>query len=314
MSDLRSRARAAAGGNGRTPAAPGTDVDRRPTGKTLESQIQAMQSQFALAMPRGVEATQLVRDALTCLRQTPQLMQCEPMSVLGALMTCAQLGLRPGVLGHAWVLPYWDNRTRKYKAQFILGYQGMVELAHRSGKIASLVGRTVYKNDTFDIEYGLDDNLIHKPSLTDRGEAIGYYAIVKLTTGGRAFWFMSKADCESWRDQYAPRNKRQEIVGPWTDNFDSMAVKTCVRQLAKWMPKSTELSVALVADEGVRVNLDVDLDAAEATYHPTGNEIGGAVVETPPGGVSVSDHLDGKPVQGAVDDEYDPTTEPEWGS
>jgi len=297
MSDLRTRARAAAG-NGE----PGTDVDRRPTGTTLAQQIQAMQAQFAMAAPKGIEATQLVRDALTCLRQTPQLAQCEPMSVLGALMTCAQLGLRPGVLGHAWVLPYWDNRARRYNAQFVIGYQGMVDLAHRSGRIASLIARTVHANDHFDVDYGLDDSLVHKPLLTgDRGEPVGYYAIVKLTTGGRAFWFMSRADCEAWRDKYAPRNKRQEIVGPWKSDFDAMAMKTCVRQLAKWMPKSTELSVALVADEGVRVDLTANLDAAETTYHPTGDEIEGDIT-TPAGGITIQPQHTESAVDGMGDD------------
>ena len=60
-------------------------------------------------MPKGVEAAQLVRDALTAVRTNPKLAECEPNSVLGSLMTCAQLGLRPGVLGHAWLLPFWDT-------------------------------------------------------------------------------------------------------------------------------------------------------------------------------------------------------------
>jgi recombination protein RecT len=47
-----------------------------------------------------------------------------------------------------------------------------------------------------------------------------------------------------------------------------MAQKTCIRQLAKYMPKSTELAVALVADEGIRVDLSPTTDAAEATEHP----------------------------------------------
>ena len=48
-------------------------TDRTPTGLTLQTQIREMESQFALAMPKGLEAAQLVRDALTCLRQTPNL-------------------------------------------------------------------------------------------------------------------------------------------------------------------------------------------------------------------------------------------------
>lgn len=260
---------------------------------SLVKQIQQMQSHFALAMPRGAEAAQLVRDALTCLRTTPKLAECEPQSVLGALMTCAQLGLRPGVpgLGHAWVLPFWDSRyvwldaegnQRKggHRAQLIIGYQGYRELAQRSGQIATVIARVVHEHDHFDIDYGLADNLVHKPKLDGpRGEAVGYYAIVKYTSGGYAFWHMSKAEVEEHRDRYAMARKQvwrdgkkvageTEIVGPWRDQFNEMAAKTVFLRLAKWMPKSTELASAIVADESVRVDLAPDPDALLHGEHP----------------------------------------------
>ena len=170
--------------------------DRTPQpGTSLRDQIRSMEAQFALAMPKGAEAAQLVRDALTCIQKTPKLLDCVPQTVLGALMSCAQLGLRPGVagLGHAWVLPYWDSkfenpngRRGAYVAQLIIGYKGYVDLAYRSGQIATVIGRTVYDGDTFDVEYGLDDKLIHKPALAgDRTTPVAHYAIVKLANGGR---------------------------------------------------------------------------------------------------------------------------------
>ena len=101
---------------------------------SLANQIQSMEKQFALAMPKGMEAQQLVRDALTCLRQTPDLALCTPASVLGSLMTCAQLGLRPGVLGHAYLLPFYDKRAGGKVAQLVVGYQGWWSLHTEAGK------------------------------------------------------------------------------------------------------------------------------------------------------------------------------------
>ena len=46
---------------------------RTGTGPSLSDDIKRMESSFAMAMPRGNEATQLIRDALTCLRTTPKL-------------------------------------------------------------------------------------------------------------------------------------------------------------------------------------------------------------------------------------------------
>lgn len=240
---------------------------------TLANQIQAMEKQFALAAPRGMEATQLVRDALTCLRQTPQLAECEPATVLGSLMTCAQLGLRPGVLGHAWLLPFWDGRTKSRKAQLVIGYQGLVELAHRSGKIQSLIARTVYENDDFDVEYGLEDKLMHKPCLRGhKGQPLAYYAVAKLTTGGHAFFVMNHDEMLAYRDNNATAKTRDgKVVGPWAQHFEAMAHKTCVRQLAKWLPKDTEFEQAIAADDSVRV--DVTPSAIDYPEHVDGEII-----------------------------------------
>lgn len=268
--DLRTQAAQHAGG----------DVERRSEGPTLAAQIQAMQSQFQMAMPRGFEATQLIRDAMTCLRQTPKLAECDARSVLGGLMTCSQLGLRPGVgaLGHAWLLPFWDSRSRSHKAQLVIGYQGLVDLAHRSGRIASLIARTVYANDTFDVDYGLVDNLVHKPLLTgDRGEPVAYYAVAKFTGGGHAFLVMGRQEVEAHRDRYAmARDKAGGIVGPWRDQFEAMAWKTTVRQLARWLPRATELRTALAVDETIRWDTDPARDAIEASRHPV--DVPGQVV------------------------------------
>ena len=52
------------------------------------------------------------------------------------------------------------------------------------------------------------------------------------------------------------KDRQGNVVGPWRDEFDAMAKKTCVRQLAKFMPKGTDLATALAVDDTVRVDLD----------------------------------------------------------
>jgi recombination protein RecT len=250
-------------------------VDREPQGVTLKQQIRQMESQFALAMPKGTEAAQLVRDALTCIQQTPKLADCSPQTVLGALMTCAQLGLRPGVsgLGHAWVLPYWDAKSRTNVAQLIIGYKGYVDLAYRSGQIATVIARTVYDGDTFDVEYGIDEKLIHKPAMAgDRSKPIAHYAIVKLANGGRSFWVMTEDEMQAWKRKHAPKNKAGNTVGPWVSDYEAMARKTCLLRLAAWMPKSTDLSVAIQVDNGVRTDILPTTTAEQVTDHPSYDE------------------------------------------
>lgn len=317
MSDLRGRAAARAAGTDGAPAA-GTDVARQPQAVTLGSQIRDMEKQFRMAAPRGVEAAQLVRDSLTCLRTIRSLDKCDPQSVLGSLMTCAQLGLRPGVLGHAWPLPFWDSRfewvdpetqrVRKggYRAQFVIGYQGLVELAYRSRMVRSVFARTAMENDLFDIDLGVADTLVHKPLLTgDRGGPAHYYAVVKLDGGGSTFFWMNYPDMLAYRDRYAPRNKAQQVTGPWASDpgsqeFDGMSHKTCFRQLSKFVPKGTDLATAIEVDGAVRVDITPDAPAHEASFHPDREPIHGEAVDVAAGA--------GDPGEG-----YDPTTDPGFG-
>ncbi len=234
---LRDRA-ATAAGNG--------VAQREPD---LRAQIKSMEAQFQLAMPKGVEAAQLVRDAMTVLSANPGLARVDARSVLGALMTCAQLGLRPGVLGQAWVIPF------KGKGQLIIGYQGLIALAQRSGDIASISARMVHANDHYDYEFGLNDNLVHKPLMAgDRGDVIAYYCVVKTKSGGAMWDVLSRADAERHRDKFAMAKKDGAVVGPWKDHFDAMALKTIMRVL-KLAPRSTELQTAIVADSSVRVDV-----------------------------------------------------------
>lgn len=247
----------------------GGEVVRQPT--TLQQRIERMAPELQRAMPRGAEATQLVRDALTVVRMTPKLAECSPDSVLGGLMTIAQLGLRPGVLGHAWLLPLWSGRNSRLEAQLIIGYQGMVELAYRTGQIKSLMAHTVFENDDFHVAYGIEDTIVHRPNLNgDRGAPVAYYAVAKFyppkpgVEGGHAFWVMTQAEMEAHRDKFAmaKNRKTQEISGPWLNHFESMAHKTVVRMLSKWMPKATEFATALSADETVRIDSSPEADPA----------------------------------------------------
>ncbi|MBP3086994.1 recombination protein RecT [Mycolicibacterium fortuitum] len=251
------------------------------SGDDLQANIQKMEQAFQLAMPKGVEAKQLIRDALTCLQVNPKLAECDKKSVLGSLMTCAQLGLRPGVgaLGQAYLLPFWDSKTRGQKAQLVIGYQGYVELAHRSGRIASIHARTVYENDYFEVEYGAaEDKWVHRPCIDGpRGKPRLFYAVGRTVDGGYSMTDpMTVADMEAYRDRHATaKNRDGKVFGPWIDHFEAMAHKTMVRKLMKLLPKSTEAQHAITQDEGVR------LDLRPGAIEQTPDYIDGEVDESP---------------------------------
>ena len=207
---------------------------------------------FAMALPTHLRnnAERYVRSFLTTIGRDPDLANCTYPSLIGAMMTGTALGLDPSPeLGEFYIIPYKKNGVPQ--AQFQLGYKGMEALAYRAG-CKKIIAREVFENDKFEIEYGLDEKLTHKPPVKgDRGRVLGYYAIVVLPNDEKTFLYMTQEEVRT----YGQKKSKTYGSGPWQTDFDAMAKKTCMKQLFKWMPKSTEVSYALAKDEGT-VNLE----------------------------------------------------------
>jgi recombination protein RecT len=238
---------------------------------TIDDLLKKHGPEIALALPQHVTPERLLRIALSEVRRNPRLAQCNAASLLGAIFTCAQLGLEPGgALGHCFLIPYRDE------CQFQIGYKGMIELARRSGQIQSLSARAVYENDHFEYSYGLHEDLIHQPGTGERGELTHAYAVAKLMDGGVQFEVMDRYELEDIRDGsqgYQTAIKYNKDT-PWISSFDEMCRKTVIRRMFKYLPVSIELVKAASLDEradrGQRQETDIDhlLLPAEAPEAP----------------------------------------------
>ncbi len=240
-------------------------TNQQPKKKSIAAVLSdpRVKAQMALALPKHVTADRLARIALTEVRKTPKLKDCDQESFLGAIMQCAQLGLEPGgVLGHAYLLPF-DKRqkvgnewkTVRTDVQLIVGYRGMIDLARRSGQILSIEARSVHQADKFHVALGLNPDLIHEPAweVADRGPLRFVYAVAKLKDGGTQFEVMSRAEIEKVRSQ-----SKAAKDGPWVTHFDEMAKKTVIRRLFKYLPVSIELATAVGLDEQAEAGLPQD--------------------------------------------------------
>lgn len=211
--------------------------------------LEKMKPQLALCLPKHLSVDRVCRIALTEFRKTPLLMECEPMSFIAAVMVASQLGLEIGILGSAYLVPFRNLKKGIVECNMIPGYRGLIDLARRSGNIISISAEIVYENDYFYFEKGLDEKLIHKPVLTERGEMIAVYAVAKLKDGGAQFVVFSKQEIDG------VKAKAKAQYGPWISDYTAMAQKTAVRRLFKWLPSSVEMQKAAILDEHSEVGI-----------------------------------------------------------
>lgn len=200
---------------------------------------------IAKVAPKHLTPDRITRIAMTSIMRTPKLADCTPQSLLGALLTCTQLGLEPDDAGgRAYLIPYGTTCT------LIIGYKGLMELARRSGDITGLEARVVYDCDAFDYQYGSDPSLTHKPKVgVDKKNPVAVYAVARLKSGEHQFEVMDVSEVNAIRDRAKSKS------GPWSTDYTEMARKTVMRRLCKYLPSSPELSQAVTLDEQADANV-----------------------------------------------------------
>lgn len=223
---------------------------------SIADMIKALEPEIKKALPSVITPERFTRMALSSLNNTPKLAECTQMSFLAALMSAAQLGLEPNTsLGQAYLIPY--NNKGKLECQFQLGYKGLIDLVYRNDQVQTIQAQTVYENDFFEYELGLNSKLIHKPSLTDRGKVILFYAKFKLSNGGYGFEVMSAADINRHAAEYS--KGYSSSYSPWKTDYESMAKKTVIKKLLKYAPLKTDFLRAINSDETIKSELAVDM-------------------------------------------------------
>lgn len=237
--------------------------------------LEQRKGEIAKMLPKTLNAERLLKVAQIAATTTPALAQCDVPSLIGAIGQCAQMGLEPNtVLGHAYLVPF--NTKRKVgsvekwvnSVQVIIGYKGLIDLARRSGQIVSIAAHEVCANDKFELVYGLDEKLNHTPSMGDRGEVIGFYAVAKLKDGGHCFEFMSRHEIERIMKATQSGGK----YGPWKDHFTEMGRKTVIRRLAKYLPLSIEFQTAAALDGMAETGKDQHLEAFDGDFAIVGDD------------------------------------------
>jgi recombination protein RecT len=221
---------------------------------TLRTMLDKSKEQIAQALPKHLTAERMMRVAITAVQKQPKLLECSPLSIVGSIIEASQLGLEPdGILGQAYLVPFWNGKTRQMEAQLQPGYRGLIALARRSNEISTLFSELVFAKDKFKVVKGDSPKLIHEPNYDseDRGELRGAYAVVLYKDGGKDFEYMPMPELNKIRAGSKAKDKEGNEYGPWATHPEQMYLKCPIRRLAKRLPLSPEFQRAAVLDEYV---------------------------------------------------------------
>lgn len=215
----------------------------------LAAQLEKREAALAEMLPGGERAAQRFKRVVTqAVIRTPALMECTQSnaglaSLMSAVMESATLGIEPtGTLGGAYLVPY------KGKAQLIIGYRGLIELARRSGEIETIEARVVREGDDFSYQYGTEAHVRHTPNLDKRGAELTYvYAVAKLRGGATQFEVMTREQVDAIKSRSA--SVKSGRPGPWDSDYEEMARKTVVRRLVKYLPIAVEARDVIERDD-----------------------------------------------------------------
>ena len=209
-------------------------------------------------------ANSFMSSVISVANGNPQLRKAEPMSIIGAAMVAATMQLQViPTLGQCYIIPYGS------KAQFQVGYLGLLQLCQRSGQFKTILAAPVHEGeyisgDEFDEDYVFDK----KQRKSDK--IVGYMAKFELLNGFTkvAYWDVDRVKAHATKFSQAYRSG---YTSPWKSDFDAMAQKTVLKSILKYAPKSIEMQNAVTFDQAV-VNVnssdiqDLDIDAFAPEY------------------------------------------------
>jgi recombination protein RecT len=191
--------------------------------------IRALDAGARDMLPAHIAPTAMLASFAGALTRNPQLLDCQPVSFVEALILSATAALPPdGYHGH--LVKYGDKVT------FIPDYKGLVQLALRNGVV--IEAHAVYSKDRFDYRYGTDPMILHTPCEDeDRGELRCAYAVARFDNQ-HTFVVATKAEVERRKKASRASSHRDS---PWQMWEPEMWIKTAVKMLAKFIPRTADV-------------------------------------------------------------------------
>lgn len=223
-------------------------------GSWMQNQLKKVYGTYA-----GTFSTSLIE----LYSSNSDLQECNPKDVAMEALKAASLHLPVSkALKRCYVVAFRDHGVKK--PTMIVSWQGLVDLAQRSGYYRTINPGVIYKGELVGVDKltGFIDLSGEKES----DEIIGYFGYFELINGFKKVYYSSLEDMCKFAIRYSPTFRKnppsvktlmdlaqkQTVTGPtgigWYGNFDSMAKKTCLRQVLNFGPMSVEMQTAMQED------------------------------------------------------------------
>lgn len=234
--------------------------------EVIRPQLEMMIPEYERLLPAVLPAARLVQTVIVALTNNTALQKCQPNSILSAAMSAAVLGVVvDGVTGQGYLVPY------RQRAQFLVGYKGMVTIAARSGR--TLEGFVVYEGERFEFDEAAGQVSHDRPLNRDIERPLaGAYAVSKALDMPTQVKVMGMPELLATRDRSSGwRVKGKASV--WGTDFAAMCRKTPQRHLANDLPVlDLHIASALDIQHDLGRHAWVDPDRAVHAQEGTSDE------------------------------------------
>jgi recombination protein RecT len=204
----------------------------------------------------GKRTPQFISSLISITNDSPQLKKADPNTVIAAAMIAATLDLPINKnLGFAWIVPY------KGKAQFQIGYKGLIQLAQRSGQFKKLNDAVIPNGAMVSFDPITGDYEVDFSKGDESKDPDGYLVYMELVNGfvKTVYWTRARVEAHAKRFSQAYSSAYDT---PWKSDFDAMALKTVLKYtLNKYAPLSVDMQKAVTADQSV-----IDIDGEVISY------------------------------------------------
>lgn len=221
----------------------------------------------ALLKDSGIEFDRFVEVFRRALIQNPDLLLADGGSVIQACMNACTDGLLPD--GRQGAIVVYNQKISRRgepeawgkRAQWQPMFQGLLDVAYRSGNFKSIQARVVYEGDTWDYEMGIEPRIVHKPAPRPAQAAnpnvtakaiIASYAVAHTVNGGV---FVEVFEGDDIRKVNAVSRATNGPGKQWPEEF---ARKGPLRRMWKYLPRDQRMDRIVDHDDE-----NYDLDALE---------------------------------------------------